>query len=75
MAIVRPDINDLFEQLKQDTSAVVGYGDVMVSSSANGASRRARIGVNVCAQRISATLHEIERILSVVSVRRLDRPG
>jgi hypothetical protein len=75
MAVVRPDINDLFEQLKQDASAVVGYGDILVSASANGTSRRARIGVNVCAQRISATLQEIERIFSLISVPRLDRPG
>jgi len=40
MAVVRPDINDLFEQLKQDASAVVGYGDILVSASPNGTSRR-----------------------------------
>ncbi len=68
MPRVSPDLVDLFEELKQDASAMVAYGDLITGE--NGASRIALVRVRACSQRISKTLDEMERILSLICVFR-----
>jgi hypothetical protein len=66
MARTSPDLADLFEQLKQDSSAMVAYGEMV--RGGNGVSRLAVVRLQACSERISKTLEEMERILSHVCV-------
>ena len=66
MAKTSPDICDLFEQFKQDTTALVAYGDIVVEG--NGTSKTAQVRMRACSQRLSLTVQEIERLLSLVFV-------
>lgn len=66
MAKLSLDLVDLFEQLKQDSSAMVAYGEMV--RGGNGASGLAMVRLQACSERVSKTLEEIERILSHVCV-------
>lgn len=66
MAKISLDLVDLFEQLKQDSSAMVAYGEMV--RGGNGASGLAMVRLQACSERVSKTLEEIERILSHVCV-------
>lgn len=68
MSRVSPDLADLFEDLKQTTTALVAYGDLV--QEGNEVSRIALVRLHGCSQRLTKTLDEMERIFSQLCVFR-----